>query len=76
VWQEIREPFWFLVKASMKRDKLLKEENISSRIGQACEEIHPSQLHNFAHHSKCQIINCFNKKKFKLLKALLLSKCD
>jgi hypothetical protein len=58
------EPFWFLVKSSMKRDKLLKEENITSRIREACEEIHPNQLLNFADHSKRQIIKCHNKIKF------------
>lgn len=58
------EQFWSLVKGKMKRGRLLTEENLSSRIADACNQVLISDLYGFASHSKHQIINCYNKVPF------------
>lgn len=58
------EQFWAIVKGKMKRDRLMNEENLSSRIGDACNDVLISGLYAFCNHSKRQIINCYNKTPF------------
>ncbi|KAG1166966.1 hypothetical protein G6F46_001288 [Rhizopus delemar] len=58
------EQFWAIVKGKMKRDKLMNEENLSSRIGDACNDVLISDLYAFCNHSKRQIINCYSKTPF------------
>ena len=58
------EQFWAIIKGKMKRDRLMTEENLSSRIADACNDVLISDLYGFCSHSKRQIINCFNKTPF------------
>ncbi|KAG0735409.1 hypothetical protein G6F57_014291 [Rhizopus arrhizus] len=58
------EQFWAIVKGEMKRDRLMSEENLSSRIGDACNAVLISDLYSFCSHSKRQIIKCYNKTPF------------
>jgi transposase len=46
------EQFWAMVKGKMKRDRLMSEENLSSRIGDACNNVLISDLYSFCSHSK------------------------
>lgn len=50
------EKFWALVKRKIKRGRMITEENLSSRIADACNQILISDLYSFASHSKHQII--------------------
>jgi hypothetical protein len=58
------EQFWAIVKGKLKRHRLMTEENLSSRIADACNEVLISDLYGFASHSKRQIINCYNRTPF------------
>lgn len=58
------EQFWAIVKGRLKRQRLMTEENLSSRIAEACNDIPVSNLYAFSDHSKRQIINCYNKTPF------------
>jgi transposase len=58
------EQFWNAVKGRLKRDRLMTEENISSRIGDACNDVPAENLYSFRSHSKGQTINCYNKTPF------------
>ncbi|KAI8370261.1 hypothetical protein BD560DRAFT_329508, partial [Blakeslea trispora] len=53
-----------IVKGKMKRDKLMTEENLFSRIADACNDMLISNLYGFCSHSKRQIIKCFIKTPF------------
>jgi transposase len=58
------EQFWAIVKGRLKRHRLLTEERMSERIVETCNDIPVENLYNFAHHSKRQIIYCYNKTPF------------
>jgi transposase len=58
------ENFWSIVKAKMKRTFFSNSETMTSRIRDACEDIHPNKSYAFAEHSKRQIINCLKKIAF------------
>lgn len=58
------EQFWAIVKGKLKGHRLMTEENLSSRIADACNEVLISDLYGFASHSKRQIINCYNRTPF------------
>ncbi|KAI9484103.1 MAG: hypothetical protein EXX96DRAFT_477804 [Benjaminiella poitrasii] len=58
------EQFWVLVKGKMKRHRLMKKETLSSRIGDACNDVRFSDLYDFCLHSKRQNINCFKRTPF------------
>ncbi|RCH85203.1 hypothetical protein CU097_008583 [Rhizopus azygosporus] len=58
------EQFWAIVKGKMKCDRLMNEENLCSRITDACNDILISDLNGFCNHSKRQIVNCYNKTPF------------
>jgi transposase len=53
------EQFWASVKGEM-----MKEETLSSRIGDACNDVRFSDLYSFCLHSKRQIINCYKRTPF------------
>ncbi|KAG1174993.1 hypothetical protein G6F70_007946 [Rhizopus microsporus] len=55
------EQFWALVKRKLKRGCMMTEENLSSRIADACNQVLINDLYGFASHSKRQIMNCYNK---------------
>lgn len=46
------EQFWAIVKGKMKHDRLMSEENLSSRIGDACNDVLIRDLYSFCSHSK------------------------
>lgn len=50
------EQFWYLVKSKLKRQKLLDNKTLSTRIADACNEAHLSDLAGLFNHSKRQII--------------------
>ncbi|KAG2201521.1 hypothetical protein INT46_002896 [Mucor plumbeus] len=56
--------FWAIVKEKIKRNRLMNEENLSSRIGDACNDVLTIDLYAFCNHSRRQIINCYNKTSF------------
>ncbi|KAI9486892.1 MAG: hypothetical protein EXX96DRAFT_550979 [Benjaminiella poitrasii] len=56
--------FWDLVKGKMKRHCLIKEDTLSSRIGEAYNDVHISDLYNFCDQSKRQIIKCYKQFQF------------
>lgn len=58
------EQFWAIVKEKMKRYKLMTEENLSSKIADACSDVRFSDLNGYCHNFKRQIINCYNKAPF------------
>ncbi|KAG1040302.1 hypothetical protein G6F43_012308 [Rhizopus delemar] len=58
------EQFWAIVKGKMKRGRLTSEENLSNKIGDACNDVLIRDLYSFCSHSKCQIIKCYNKTPF------------
>ncbi|KAG1446980.1 hypothetical protein G6F46_011592 [Rhizopus delemar] len=68
------EQFWAMVKEKMKRDRLMSGENLSSRIGDACNDVLISDLYSFCSHSKRQIIKCYNKHRSNM-HVFLLNKC-
>jgi hypothetical protein len=43
---------------------LVKEETLSSRIGDACNDVRFSNLYGFCLHSEHQIKNCFKQTPF------------
>jgi len=55
------EQFWASVKGKMKHHRLMKEEILSSGIGDACNDVRFSDLYGFCFHSKHQTINCFKR---------------
>ncbi|CEP09722.1 hypothetical protein [Parasitella parasitica] len=58
------EQFWALVKGRLKRKRLLTDENLSSRIAEACNSIPAENLLSFTCHSKRMITNCYTKTPF------------
>jgi transposase len=46
------EQFWAIVKGKMKRHRLTTEENLSSKIAEACNVVLVSDLFGFASHFK------------------------
>lgn len=58
------EQFWAIVKGKMKHGRLMTEENLSSTVTDACNDVLNSDLYGFCSHSKRQIVNCFNRTPF------------
>jgi transposase len=46
------EQFWAIAKGKMKRHRLMTEENLSSRIADACTDVCFSDLNGFCHNPK------------------------
>ncbi|KAG1448381.1 hypothetical protein G6F56_008958 [Rhizopus delemar] len=56
------EQFWSVCKSKLKREKLLQEETLSSRIGEACNTILLSDLQGFCRYSAAKFEDCLNRK--------------
>ncbi|KAG1437079.1 hypothetical protein G6F56_013278 [Rhizopus delemar] len=54
------EQFWSVCKSKLKRQKLLKEETLSSRIGEACNNIFLSDLQGFCRYSVSKFQACLD----------------
>jgi hypothetical protein len=56
------EQFWSVCKSKMKREELLQEETLSSRIRDACNSILLSDLKGFCRYSMTRFEDCLNRK--------------
>lgn len=52
--------FWSVCKSKLKRQKLLKEKTLSSRIGEACNNIFLSDLQGFCRYSVSKLQACLD----------------
>lgn len=52
------------LKGKMKRHCLIKEETLSSRMADSCNDVPMSDLYSFSHHSKRQTIKCYTQTPF------------
>lgn len=55
------EQFWSVVKSKIKRNNLLDEETLSSRIGEACNRVSVDSLRGFINYYISRFDNCLNK---------------
>ncbi|KAG1140373.1 hypothetical protein G6F37_001805 [Rhizopus arrhizus] len=53
--------FWSVVKSKMKREKLLKEENLTTRVTDACNNVFLEDLQGFCRYSDSKLQTCLNK---------------
>lgn len=49
-------------KSKLKREKLLKEETLTTRIGEACNSIYISDLQGFCQYSETRFKDCLDEK--------------
>lgn len=56
------EQFCLVCKSKFKREELLQEETLSSRIGDACNRILLSDLQEFCRYSVARFEECLNSK--------------
>lgn len=56
------EQFWSVCKSKLKREQLLQEVALSSRIGDACNRILLSDLQGFCRYSSDRFADCLNHK--------------
>ncbi|CEG84661.1 hypothetical protein RMATCC62417_18430 [Rhizopus microsporus] len=56
------ELFWSVCKSKLKREKLLKEETLTSIIGEACNNIYISNLQGFCRYSESRFQDCLDEK--------------
>lgn len=56
------EQFWSVVKAKLKRHRLLEEETLTSRIRDACNEVYFSDLKGFCKYSVSKFDDCLQRK--------------
>lgn len=56
------EQFWSVCKCKVKREALLKEETLSSKIRDACNQVLPSDLQGSCRYSVARFDNCLNRK--------------
>lgn len=56
------EQFWSVCKSKLKREKLLKEETLTSRITEACNNIYISDLQGFCRYSVSKFNDCLEGK--------------
>jgi len=54
--------FWSVCKSKMKREELLQEETLSSRIRDACNSILLSDLKGFCRYSMTRFEDCLNRR--------------
>jgi transposase len=57
------EQCWSVCKSNIKREELLQEETLSSRIRDACNSILLSDLQGFCRYSVARFDDCLNKRK-------------
>ena len=55
------EHFWSVCKSKLKREKLLKEGTMTSRIGEACNNIYISDLQGFCRYSESRFQDCLDE---------------
>lgn len=55
------EQFWFILKSKIKRERLLKEENLSSIITGACNNASLEDLKGFCSYLNSKLQVCLNK---------------
>jgi transposase len=63
------EQFWSVVKSRMKRERMLSEETLASRVTDACNKIYLKDLQGFCRHSHSNLEVCLNKNLFNRLHA-------
>lgn len=56
------EQFWSVCKSKLKRDRLLEEENLVTRIRDACNSILISDLQGFCRYSAAKFSDCLDRK--------------
>lgn len=56
------EQFWSVAKSKLKREKLLEEETLTSRIRDACNDVLFSDLQGFCRYSVGKFDDCLNRK--------------
>ncbi|KAI9473404.1 MAG: hypothetical protein EXX96DRAFT_488433, partial [Benjaminiella poitrasii] len=56
--------FWSSVKGKMKHHCLIKDDALSSRIGEEYNNVLINDLYNFCDQSKRQIIKCYKRSPF------------
>ena len=56
------EQFWSVCKSKLKREQLLEEETLTSRIADACNRILYSNLQGFCRYSAAKFEDCLNRK--------------
>ena len=56
------EQFWSVCKSKVKREALLKEETLSSKIRDACNHVLLSDLQGFCRYSVARFDDCLNRK--------------
>ncbi|KAG1255894.1 hypothetical protein G6F68_010039 [Rhizopus microsporus] len=56
------EQFWSACKSKLKREELLQEETMSSRIGDACNKVLLSDLQGFCRYSATRFEDCLSRK--------------
>ncbi|KAI7876055.1 hypothetical protein K492DRAFT_135768 [Lichtheimia hyalospora FSU 10163] len=55
------EQFWSVCKSKLKREKLLDDETLSSRIADACNHIYISDCEGFCRYSAARLDDCMKK---------------
>lgn len=55
------EQFWSVCKSKVKREALLKEETLSSKIREACNNVLTSDLQGFCRYSVVKFDDCLNR---------------
>lgn len=55
------EQFWYLIKAKLKREKLLEKETLTSRITEAANSIPLEHTRHSIEHSKNRFTTCLEK---------------
>lgn len=56
------EQFWSVCKSKLKRERLLEEETLSSRIADACNQVLLSNLKGFCKYSINRFDDCLQEK--------------
>ncbi|CEP16997.1 hypothetical protein [Parasitella parasitica] len=56
------EQFWSVCKSKLKRETLLKEETLTTRITEACNNIYISDLQSFCQYSAARFKDCLDEK--------------
>ena len=54
--------FWSVCKSKQKREKLLKEDTMTTRIGESCNNIYIRDLQGFCRYSESKFQDCLDEK--------------
>jgi hypothetical protein len=55
------EQFWFVCKSKLKREKLLEQETLTSRIADACNHVSIDDCRGFCRYSAARLDDCLKK---------------